>query len=339
MATKTVVKKAKETVRPPEPIEIPRPFRAPEEATHFLLRVGGRNGTPCYFAQNGGVEVEWIPVRYWSTEAVRENWGNQHYYTKFSVVDDAGNRTQVGGWKNFRLSDPSGHRATTGDDTSERTAPVTSLVTSADGTGDFGRSMAILGTLRSMVTADANVQIAAERERSQSFMQMMMQMHNATVAAQAQPRSGSDDALLALVRSVEASNKETQRMLRELAAETEPEPEPEEEDDSKRIERLGRTVKKEGVMAAVREYMGEETALTIAKQMPLIKSKLPEVFAKLQGFLQTVMAEPPPPPAPHPVAVVAPPGPQVTPSSPPKVKVKTNGTNGAPRDSLTPTIK
>ena len=223
--------------------------------------------------------------------------------------------------------------------------------------------MTILAGLRSMVveesrsaiaSADARASTAIENERARAtaaieserirsresteltlrLFGMVLPGMQAPRAFFAEPAAAPDPAIARQLAELAASNAALQARIKEL----EEEDEDEEETDDERIERLQKKVKSAGVMAAVQEYMGEESVAELFRMLPKIKAKIPEVVAFLtplikenvEAFTSKAKAPPPAPPPPAAAPVEVRQAPRAAPPPPPPSSPSAAGA-GAPR--------
>ena len=334
--------------------EIARPYPVPAAADSFKLWKGGRSGKICFVTAANGVQSVNISIDLFTPKEIADRWGfDSNYWVHFSRVKEDGRRVVMGSPKQFGLADPR-----LADAPPESHTAI--VVPHANGGGgDIGAAMTVLGGLRSMVLEESRAAIASadarctaaiesERIRSRESTELTLKLFGMVLPMQQQqpqaffPQPAAPDPAIARqLAELAASNAALQARIKELE-----EDEDEEETDDERIERLQKKVKSAGVMAAVQEYMGEESVAELFRMLPKIKAKIPEVVAFLtplikenvEAFTSKAKAPPPapPPPAAAPVEVrqaprAAPPPPPSPPPPPPPAP--------APPDEFTPRVK
>lgn len=310
--------RTRETATEPTPREVSRPLdNWPEVATDFRLRIGGKEGRKCTITKNGGVETENIPIALFTTDEIRARWGNHaDYSVAFSSVSEAGTRIQQGGWRRFGLKPLTRPE----DESATQEEHGTSLALPAG--NPLGETMALMMTMRGMVSADANALAAgvearanaslqAERDWSDRNATMMLEMFR---LVHAPARSGESETVTALLAEMREERREMRRTIDRLLEERDElpdEPDEPEETDDERVDRLAKLVKQKGPMAAVQAFMGDESAAGFVRLLPKIKSKLPELARAVQPLLKDLWASladaPAPQPNSAPVARTAPP--------------------------------
>jgi hypothetical protein len=357
-AIKTVLAPETKPKRPREPrevVEVAHPIDVPGGATHFRMRRDGRQGAPCLFMRNG-VEIDQIPIRWFTVDKVRDRWGYcSDYWVTFNRLDASGHRNPLGGWKRFRFPDPATRKGPAPpemQETSTERAPdeepnMSALMPSA--TGAALDPWAAMMTIRSMVASDSRDALAAERaradsvltaerERSRENTAMLLRMFELSMA-QARPvapPARSEEEESAVVRILRADlAHERERVARlEEERETDTDDDEEEGTDAEQLARFGAMAKKEGAVAAFMSFAQEKTVAQLFKLLPDIQTKLPAYWREVQPFLKDLLGAPAPAPAPP-----APPQHQPAAMPPP---ARSNGTapkrQRPPKDDLTPEV-
>jgi hypothetical protein len=319
--------------QPREPVEVVRPLDVPEGATHFRLRRDGKQGTPCLFNRKG-VEIENIPIEWFTIERVKDRWGFcPDYYVLFSRLDDTGRRSAMGGWKRFRFPDPSTRKGPPPPEMRETTTehvPDDEPDISALSTPSASDPWAAMMTIRQMVASDsrdalaaersrADTVLAAERERSRENTSMLLRMFELSMAQanrtaeQVRPAPRSEEEESAVVRLLRADLARERERIDRLLEERDTDDDDDEGTQAEQLARFGKLAKKEGAMAAFMSFAEEKTVASMFQLLPEIQSKLPQYWREVQPFLKDLLgpapAPPPAPPVPPPQAPTASMGP------------------------------
>jgi hypothetical protein len=293
---------------------IPAPLDVPEEATHFRLRKGGRQGIQCVSSGKNGVETIIHEIALFTAGHIRDQWGPGDYWCSFLRVED-GRRHILGAPKYFGLSDARARRSE--GEHAEESAPAGPVAA----TSTLSETLTLLSRLDAMTQARTRETIESERERTRLAIESerirstetiavtreltRMFIERAAVPPPAPPAPPPESSeTLALLRQLATGQEALTARLEAL----EEEEEEEEETDDERIERLEALVLKRGALVAVKEYMNEESASTVVRLLPKIGQKIPQVLALLQGVLGEGLKE---------LAKLATPAPAAAPAPPP----------------------
>lgn len=295
-------------------VETDRPGPMHEGATHFRLRKGGRQGARCAWTGPGGVQSEEIPIELFTTDEIRTRWGNAEYAFAFSRQEETGVRTPLGGWRKTALSEPeeeAPHASRT---------PTTSIVPT-NGSNAFEGPMSLLMALRDLSRDEVTTQVAMVREQAASQTSMFLECLRVVQAARTPP--AESDAMTLVREELRETRRQMERMqerfLERLDPEDPDEPEePSREDDEEKVKRLAGIVKRDGAMAAVQQFLGDESAATFVRLLPRIKAMMPEIARTLGPMLRDLLSDPPPPAPPAPPVQAAPAPPPPAPPRPPR---------------------
>jgi hypothetical protein len=310
--------KKKKTQPPRQPpstriiMEAERPGPMHDGATHFRLRKGGRQGQPCAWTAPGGVQSEDIPIELFTTEEIRRRWGNAEYGFAFTRQEETGVRTPLGGWRKTTLSEPE-------EEAPHASRHPTTSIVPTNGANAFEGPMSLLMALRDLSRDEVTTQVAMVREQAASQTSMFLECLR--VVQQARTPPAESEAMTLVREELRATRQQMERMqerfLERLDPEDPEEPEePSREDDEAKVKRLAGIVKRDGAMAAVQQFLGDESAATFVRLLPRIKAMMPEIARTLGPMLRDLLSDPPAPPAPPaPVAAVQPP-PSVPPPAP-----------------------
>lgn len=292
-----------------------RPGPMQDGATHFRLRRGGRQGQPCAWTAPGGVSLEDIPIELFTTDEIRKRWGNAEYGFAFSRQEETGARTPLGGWRKTTLSEPEEEAP------HASRVPGTSIVP-ANGGAAFEGPMSLLLALRDLSRDEVNTQVAMVREQASSQTSMFLECLRVVQSARTPPAEG--EALALMREELRETRRHMLAMQERFLERLDPEPEPDEpdepsrEDDEAKVKRLAGIVKRDGALAAVQQFLGDESAATFVRLLPRIKAMMPELARTIGPMLRDLLSDPPPPPAPAPPVQAAPAPPPPAPPRPPR---------------------
>jgi hypothetical protein len=330
--TETKPKKPRE---PREVVEVVYALDVPEGATHFRMRRDGRQGLPCLFMRNG-VEIEQIPIRWFTSDNIRDRWGYcPDYWVTFNRLDEKGHRNPLGGWKRLRFPDPrtrKGPPPPEMHETAAERAPDDEPDISALSAPSASDPWAAMMTIRQMVASDsrdalaaersrADTVLAAERERSRENTSMLLRMFELSMAQanrtaeQVRPAPRSEEEESAVVRLLRADLARERERIDRLLEERDTDDDDEDEGtQAEQLARFGKLAKKEGAIAAFMSFAEEKTVASMFQLLPEIQSKLPQYWREVQPFLKDLLgapapAPPPAPPVPPPQAPTASMGP------------------------------
>lgn len=310
---------------------VEHPCSIPTGATEFRMRKGGKSGPPCGIMR-GLAEKFHHPLELFTAKEIVDRWGHgRDYWVQFYSTTD-GVRQPLGGWRHLSFPDVA---------SPEAEHHVAQVVPAGPG-GPLGEGLSLLLTLKQITDSSANAQIQAAETRAQASLQSdrersrdMMNLAVELFRMQAPKARTEDDPLLTMVRDLAEQNRTTQRALARLEEsaqrpddDDEEQEEPEETDDA-RVQRLVKLVRKEGAMAAVQEYFGEESVMTVIRLLPKIKAKIPEVIALLQPLLKDTVAQLEGPAQSAPRAI-ANPAPQPIPAPPTEIRARRRETPPPP---------
>ncbi len=276
------------------------PIDPPAGSTHFRLRKGGRSGSVCYHPNAKGVEREHHPIEEFSADLIRTRWGSgRDYWVVFSNLDDANRRHTLGPPQALRLPDPS------------ELVNEAELVPPGTGYGpppptvalDPGVAgpMAMVLALRDITGKDSAERIAgyqvqadaalrATRDAAAQQTSTLLEVFKLLAPSMhAPPAAPATDPVLVQVL---ARLAEGQERLERLLTEEEETEEAEEVTDEERLEALVRAYRKGRGMAAVQEYLEDQSVAGLVKMWPKIKAKLPDLVSMLAPQLQTLLGAP-----------------------------------------------